>query len=303
MSREMMNTKEVAEYLGIHEKQVYALIKEKKIPCTRVTGKWIFPKNIIDEWITTDAWDGVDKAREKNSNVQGAILSAGSNDPILDILLSYMKKIHPDFYIFSCSTGSTNGLHLLKQGRTDIAWCHLLDPQTNEYNIPFISTYLQEMRITVVHLFYRELGFVISPKTSMNLKEVSDLANNDLEFINRQEGSGTRILLDHKLKQSNIDPTSIKGYDNEVYTHIEVGLSVLSGEADAGLATVAISRLLGLRFVPIIKESFDMVLSQKTFFNKGVLAFIDVLNSENFRDMVKPLGDYDFNESGKIIYS
>ena len=303
MPKDMMNTKEVAEYLGIHEKQVYALIKGKKIPCTRITGKWIFPKHIIDKWITTNAWEGIIQAKENSKRLQCTILSAGSNDPILDILLSYMKKIHPDFYIFSCNTGSTKGLSLLSQGNTDIAWCHLFDFKSGEYNIPFISTFLPEMKITVVHLFYRELGFVLSPYTSLQLKEFSDLANNKLHFINRQKGSGTRVFLDYKLQQANIDPMFIKGYDNEVYTHIEVGLSVLSGEADAGIATIAISKLFGLRFVPLVRESFDMILSQKTFFNKGVQAFIDVLDTENFRKMVKPLGNYDFKESGKIIYS
>src|SRR4030042_6655772 len=95
MSDELMNTKEVAEYLDIHEKQVYALIKAKRIPCTRVTGKWIFPKHLIDEWIAIKAQESVAGEKDKRRRVKGAILSAGSNDPNLDVLLSYMKKTHP----------------------------------------------------------------------------------------------------------------------------------------------------------------------------------------------------------------
>ncbi len=141
MPEELMNTKEVAKHLGIHEKQVYALIKAKRIPCTRVTGKWVFPRRMIDEWIETNARSGMAEARKKSRRIEGALLAAGSNDPILDILKTYIRKTYPEFYIFSANTGSTDGLKALNQGYTDIAWSHLLDPKSGEYNIPFLSTY------------------------------------------------------------------------------------------------------------------------------------------------------------------
>ena len=303
MSKDMMNTKEVAEYLRINEKRVYSLIKAGRIPCTRITGKWVFPKHIIDEWITTHTQAGTTKAKGKSKVIEGAILSAGSNDPILDILLSYMKQTHPGFYIFTCSIGSANGLRMLGERKIDVAWCHLLDPNTGEYNIPYLAAYLQDMKAAVVHLFYRELGFVIAPTAEANVSGFNDLTAEWVKFVNRQEGSGTRVLLDYQLQQSGIDPASVKGYERVVYTHFEVGLAVLSGEANVGIASVAISKLFGLPFVPVVRESFDMVLPQETFFEKGVQAFIDALNTEKFREKVKPLGNYDFSESGKIIYS
>ncbi len=303
MPGDMMSTKEVAEYLGIHEKQVYALIKANKIPCTRITGKWIFPKNLIEQWINADAKRGVAGIKERGRRVEGAVLSAGSNDPNLDILLSFVKQDHPGFYIFSCNTGSTEGLRLLKDGYTDIAWCHLFDPETGEYNIPYLSTYLPDIKITVVHLFYRELGFVTAPDVSFEIKDFDDLTQDGVSFINRQEGSGTRLLIDYRIKEGRIDAGNIKGFKKDVFTHVEVGLSILAGQANVGIATVAIAKLFGLPFVPIVKESFDMVLSQDMFFDKGVQAFIDTLNTKEFRKKISPLGNYDFNESGKIIYS
>ncbi|NWG02589.1 MAG: helix-turn-helix domain-containing protein, partial [Syntrophaceae bacterium] len=98
MSDEMMNTKEVAKYLGIHEKQVYALIKSRRIPSTRVTGKWVFPKKLIDEWIDSNAKTGFEQAKQKTRKIEGALLASGSNDPILDMLHTYMKKSYPEFY-------------------------------------------------------------------------------------------------------------------------------------------------------------------------------------------------------------
>ncbi len=303
MSEEMMSTKEVAKYLSIHEKQVYALIKSKKIPSTRVTGKWVFPKKLIDEWIDSSAKGGLEQARSKSRKIEGAFLASGSNDPILDMLHTYMKKSYPEFYIFSANTGSTDGLEALNLGYTDIAWSHLFDPKTNEYNIPFLSTYLPQKKPVVVNLFLRELGFVVAPKNPLNIRSFEDLAQKKVRLINRQKGSGTRILLDHHLKRLRITPSKINGYEKEVYTHFEVGLSILSKEADVGIATIAVSKLLGLPFIAITQESFDMILDQSTFFEKGIQAFIEILNSQEFRNRVERLGSYDFKNSGKILYS
>jgi putative molybdopterin biosynthesis protein len=303
MSEEMMSTKEVAKYLGIHEKQVYALIKSKRIPSTRVTGKWVFPKRVIDEWIEHNAQKGLGQAREKSRRVEGALLASGSNDPILDILHTHMRTLYPEFYIFTANTGSTDGLKALNMGYTDIAWSHLFDPKSSEYNIPFLSTYLPNVKPVVVNLFYRDLGFVIISKNPLGIKGFEDLARKGIRFVNRQKGAGTRVLLDYHLKRLRIPSSKIQGYEKEVYTHFEVGLAVLSKEADVGIATGAVSKLLGLSFIPITRESFDMLLDQSTFFEKGLQAFIEILNSKEFRNRVERLGSYDFKNSGKILYS
>ncbi len=303
MPNEIMNTREVAKYLGIHEKQVYALIKAQRIPATRVTGKWVFPKKLIDEWIEKNARHGMNEARERSKKMGDALLAAGSNDPLLDMLHNYMRKKYPEFYVFYANVGSTEGLKALKAGHTDIAYSHLLDPPSGQYNIPFIAHHLSHLRPVVVNLFHRDLGLVVAPKNPLHIQRFEDLARPEIKFINRQEGSGTRVLLDYYLQRLGIKPSRIKGYDKEVYTHFEVGLAILSGQADVGLATIAVSKLLGLSFMPIIQESFDMILDQSTYFRKDIQAFIDILNSKDFRSQVGWLGNYDFSSSGKIIYS
>jgi len=303
MSEEMMNTKVVAQYLGIHEKQVYALIKAKRIPSTRVTGKWVFPKKLIDEWVELHAQKGIGEVREKGKRIEGALLAAGSNDPVLDMLQTYSKKVHPEFYIFSANTGSTEGLKALDRGYTDIAWSHLFDPATSDYNIPFLPSYLPHIKPVVVNLFCRVLGFIVAPDNPLGIRKFEDLARKETNFINRQSGSGTRILLDYHLQKLGIPAFNIKGYEKEVFTHFEVGLSVLSKEADAGIATSAIAKIMGLSFVPITRESFDMILDQTTFFKKGIQAFIKILDAKDFRNKVAGLGSYDFSNSGEIRYS
>ncbi|OGP63939.1 MAG: hypothetical protein A2169_08835 [Deltaproteobacteria bacterium RBG_13_47_9] len=303
MSEEMMNTKEVGKYLGIHEKQVYALIKSKRIPSTRVTGKWVFPRKLVEEWIESNAKSGLEQARQKSRRIEGALLASGSNDPILDMLQTYMKKSYPEFFIFSANTGSTDGLRALDKGYTDIAWSHLFDPKSGGYNIPFLSHYLPNVEPVVVNLFHRDLGFVTAPKNPFHVNGFEDLTRKGLRFINRQKGSGTRVLLDHHLKRRILPSSKISGYDREVFTHFEVGFSILSKEADVGIATIAVSKFLGLSFVPITQECFDMILDRSTYFERGIQAFIEILNSLEFRNRVKSLGNYDFKDSGKILYS
>ena len=235
--------------------------------------------------------------------MEGALLASGSNDPVLDFLLTGMRHTHPEFYFFCANTGSTEGLKALGGGYTDIAWTHLLDQESGRYNIPFLPKYLPDMKAVLVHLFRREIGIVAAPGNPLGIAGIEDIAGKKVRFVNRQAGSGTRILLDHHIGRLGISSSSIDGYDREVYTHVEVGLSILSGEADAGIATVAVSRLMGLHFIPVTRENFDMVLGQSTYFNKGIQALMEVLRSPGFRERFERLGGYGFEDSGKILYS
>jgi len=303
MPAENMSTKEVAEYLGINEKQVYALIKTKSIPCTRVTGKWVFPKRLIDRWITTSALKDGPVIDESARSESEDLFAAGSNDPVLDIVITHMKNGDPNTHIFSSVTGSTEGLRLLGSGFTHIAWCHLADPVTGEYDMEMLENLLPHKKIAIVHLFQRELGFLLPPDSKEKTMNFTIIADKKLRFVNRQAGSGTRIVTDKLLSGENISHESINGYISEVNTHLEVGLMILSGEFDTGIATSAIAKILGLKFIPLIKENFDMVILQEAFFRDEVQAFIETLNADSFRKMVSHLGNYNFTNSGKILYS
>ena len=302
MSDELMNTKEVAGYLGIHEKQVYALIKTGRMPATRVTGKWIFPRKVIDGWIEANAKSGLEAARQKSSRISGALLASGSNDPVLDVLHTCLRKTHPELFIFSANTGSTEGLTALDKGFTDIAWSHLFDPETGEYNIPYLERLFPHVKAVVVNLFFRELGFVTAKGNPLRIGAFEDLVRKGVRFINRQAGSGTRLLLDHHLAKSGIPSDRIAGYDDDVSTHIEVGLAVLSGGADVGIATAAVSNLLGLDFVSITRERFDMICDRSVFFQKEVQALMEALNGDPFRKRIEKLGNYDFKSAGRVLY-
>lgn len=303
MPAELMNTKEVAKYLDIHEKQVYLLIKAGKIPCSRVTGKWIFPKKLIDEWIESSAQDGLQQARKKINAIEGALLASGSNDPVLDMLFSSIKKDHEAFNIFSANTGSLAGLVALNSGLTDIAFSHLYDSKTGDYNTPYLKQYCPDHQPVVVNLFYRQIGFVVTKSKASIFKGWESLTKKNIRFINRQQGSGIRILLDQKLEERGIAHEDIIGYADQVYTHFEVGLSLASDEADVGIASAAVAKILDLEFKPIVSERFDMVLDKSTFFQPVVQAFIETLQSEPFKNRVEKIGNYNFKDAGRILHS
>jgi excisionase family DNA binding protein len=303
MSRELMNTKEVAKYLDIHEKQVYLLIKAGKIPCTRVTGKWIFPVKLIDEWIESSAHDGLQQARKRVNSIDGALLASGSNDPVLDMLLTAIKKEHPDFNIFSANTGSVAGLEALNSGLTDIAFSHLYDAKTGDYNTPYLKVYCPDQTPVVVNLFYRQIGFLIAGSAAGIFRGWESLTQNEVRFVNRQKGSGIRLLLDQELSGRGIAADDVTGYQNEVYTHFEVGLSLVSGEADVGIASAAVAKILDIEFRPLVEERFDMILSKDTFFQPPVQAFMETLQSGEFKRRVEKIGNYNFKDAGRILHS
>lgn len=303
MSQELMNTKEVAQYMGVHEKQVYTLIRSKRIPSTRITGKWLFPKKLIDEWIETHAKSGLVEAKRKGKRIEGALLASGSNDPLLDFLQTDLRRNFPEVYLFSTNIGSIAGLKALNSGFTDLAWSHLLDPRSGEYNIPYLQSYLPNVKAVVVNLFHRDLGFVVIQNNPLKICGFKDLTKKGVQFINRQSGSGTRLLIDQRLNDLGISPLKVEGYKNEVNTHIEVGLSILGRTASVGIATMAVSKLLGLDFISITRERFDMILSRETFFHQGVQAIIGLLHGKEFREKVERIGGYDLRDTGKVLYA
>ena len=304
MSDTFMNTKEVALYLDIHEKQVYALVKAGRIPATRATGKWIFPKRMIDEWIETQAKEGLKEAKRKSSRIEGALLAAGSNDPVLDLLLSAMQSSHPDFYIFTASMGTTAGLKALNLGYTDVAWSHLPDTEKGGYNTrEALAPHLPNIRTVVVHLFDRDLGLLVRSGNPLNIEGLQDVIAGKARQVNRQEDAGTRLYLDDRLRKAGAPPETIPGYGDRVFTHMDVGLAILAGKADTGIASTAIARLLGLHSIPLATESFDMVLNQVTFFTKGIQVFLDHLQSALFQERAAGLGGYDFKNAGRVLYA
>ena len=295
---ELMNTRDVARYLGINEKKVYFLAKAGKIPCTRVTGKWNFPKKLIDQWIDESAAKLV--GRKTKANEQAVLLAAGSDDPSLGILHDLYEAETKPASFFMTTVGSSGGLAAIRSGGVDFATAHLLEPARAIDDTP-VAKALSPAAAVVVELFYRELGLLVSPGNPRGIKSLRDLTHPKLKFINRQPGSGTRIYLDQELSRDRLNAKKVSGYDTVVSTHLEVGMRVLTGGADVGLATRTTAQLLGLDFIPLTRERFDIMIPQDRFLTQGIQVLLGIIGSREFRKRLGALGGYDTSESGRII--
>jgi putative molybdopterin biosynthesis protein len=300
--KELLSTKEVAEYPSINEKQVYRLIKERKIPATKVTGKWLFPKGLVDECVRNGAGECVTVSPKKGYS-ENQVVIAGSNDLALELLIKSTNLQHPQYSISSVSNlGSFAGLTALQNGNCDIAASHLLDPETGEYNSTFIRKHFPELRVVILNLVHREQGLIVNKGDPLGIKTLDDLINKKVVFINRQEGSGTRVLLDFRLKEDGIDPSAIPGYDKIAHAHMEVALAIFGGSADVGVGIHAAAKMLGLDFIPLPTERFDLIIRSENYDNGGVKALRKVLSSEEFKSTVTRMGGYETRDTGNIMY-
>ena len=232
--------------------------------------------------------------------INNTIVSIGSHDITLDILSDEIRNRGNDIRIASGNVGSLGGLLALKKGTAHMAGCHLLDIQTGEYNISYIHKYLEGVPVHVFNLVARDQGLIIQKGNPKEVKGIGDLKRDDITFVNRQPGSGTRILFDYKLKEMGIDPARISGYENEEYTHMNVAVSVLNGMADVGLGIMAAARALDLDFIPVIKEQYDLVVPSSFVDDPKIELIIGVARSREFRERVKELGGYNPAKSGDL---
>jgi putative molybdopterin biosynthesis protein len=245
----------------------------------------------------------VELIRNKNE-IKNTIVCIGSHDNTLDILANMVKKKYPEFSLSSAHVGSMGGLMALKKGEAHFAGTHLLDEQSGEYNIPFIKRLLSDKNIVLINLVYRQQGLLVKKGNPKNIKGFEDLIRDDVIFINRQGGSGTRLLLDKHLKELGINPYMVKGYDREEYTHMAVASAVLTGLADTGLAVYSSANALGLDFIPVANERYDLVIPAEFIDTEMIRILLDIIrNDKEFRATVESLGGYDTRDMGKIVYS
>ncbi|MCK4467078.1 MAG: hypothetical protein KAU60_01870, partial [Desulfobacterales bacterium] len=189
----------------------------------------------------------------------------------------------------------------IKKGACHIAGSHLLDEEDGSYNISYIKKYLPGRSIKLVNLVFRDQGLIVFPGNPKQIKGIEDLAREDITMINRQAGSGTRILLDYSLKGLGIDPGAIKGYENEEFTHMSVAVAVLSKAVDVGLGIYAAAKALKLDFIPVVTEEYDLVIPEEYFESKNIQILLETINSQEFKKSVKALGGYHTERTGEII--
>jgi putative molybdopterin biosynthesis protein len=235
------------------------------------------------------------------SSINNTIVVVGSHDNTLDVLADRIRAGRNNLTLSSSHVGSMGGLMAIKSGVCHLAGSHLLDTADGSYNVSYIRKYLPGMKIKLVHLVFRDQGLIIAKGNPKGVKGIEDLARKDITFINRQGGSGTRILLDYRLKQFGIDPEHITGYDNEEFTHMSVAVSVLSGSSDVGLGIFAAANALHLDFIPVVTEQYDLVIPDVYFETENMQILLETINTADFKKRVEALGGYSTKKTGEIM--
>jgi putative molybdopterin biosynthesis protein len=216
-------------------------------------------------------------------------------------LLEPARQRSPEYLISATNLGSFGGLEALKQGKAHVALAHLRDPATGEYNLPFLSQYVPLDAIVTITLWHRRVD-LLQRSTGPQVESFADLRQRKVHFVNRQRGSGIRWLIDQRLQEAKVKTSQLKGYDTEVWTHWEVGMSILRHQADVGVAAESVAHLFGLMFREVVEERFDLVVLKDHYFTKLVQALLEVLASTEFKTRATALGGYDVRDTGKVVF-
>ena len=234
-------------------------------------------------------------------SVLRTIVIVGSHDNTLDVLADQIKARHPQLTLSSSHVGSMGGLMAIKRGVCHLAGSHLLDPFDGSYNVSYIKKHLPNDEIKLVNLVLRDQGLIVRRGNPKGLAGIEDLARDDISFINRQAGSGTRMLLDYRINQIGMPPEDINGYHHEEFTHMAVAVAVLSGTADAGLGIYAAAAALDLDFIPVVTEQYDLIIPAAHFESENIQLLLETVVSPEFKRRVEALGGYHTERTGEIV--
>ena len=214
--------------------------------------------------------------------VNNTLVSIGSHDVIMDVAADLMSLREKQYVLSSSHVGSMGGILALRNGETHMAPIHLLDEETGEYNVSYIRRYIKDKDISLIKCVKRIQGLMVKKGNPMGINSLNDIAQAKARFVNRQRGSGTRLLLDYNMKKLNIDPADISGYDREEFTHLKVAAAVAAGDADCGLGVYSAAVLMDLDFIPLCHEEYDLAVPTKLLQDDKVKEFIEVIRSDKF---------------------
>ncbi len=293
-----LTTKEVAALLNVNEKMVYVLVNDKGLPATKVTGKWLFPRRLVEEWLEVNISNYRPAAVAVDESL---LLLAGSDDPLFQSALALFQQSNTGKMAYFANVGSMGGVTALRRGLCHIGVCHLLQDENEDYNFDFANQQLDQTPV-FLNFSKREQGFLVAKGNPKKIKEISDLCKDGVTIANRPLGTGTRLLLDHELERYKISTKHVKGYTKEVNRHIDAGLEVLSGRADVAPAIRAVAGLLGLDFIPLRWERFDLIISRDRFFERGIQDFVGLLHEKEFRQLAASFDGYDVSLCGKMLF-
>ena len=261
----------------------------------KISGYIDFPEDMerIPAGSTVNVNSCVSEEQLKNT-----ILFIGSHDSLVDEISKILVQRKSKFSLSSAHVGSMGGIQAIRRSEAHLAGIHLLNEKDGSYNQSFVNKYFSSGEVSLIECVGRTQGIMVAKKNPKNITSISSLCNPGIRYINRQKGSGTRILFDYLCKKEGIITDSITGYDHEEFTHNDVAKLIAKGEADAGLGVHADAKLYDLDFIPIYSEQYDLLIPDTMKNHPGIIEIIDILKSEEFAEKAAMLGGYTLNKPG-----
>ncbi|MGO1117932.1 substrate-binding domain-containing protein [Rhodovibrionaceae bacterium A322] len=294
---DLMTTKEVAAYLRLKERRIYELLKQKDIPATRVTGKWLFPRALIDLWLA-------ENLEGQQPTTTSPPVIAGSQDPLLEWAVRES----------SCGLallpgGSLDGLKHFSAGQARVAGLHIYEPaeedgvQAREFNRATVAATFPGQPLVLMEWARRRQGLVVAQGNPLKLGSLDDVKQARARVVQRQKAAGSQLLLAHLLGKAGLQLSNLETLPNPARTEMDLGLAVLEGRADAGLAVEAVARSLKLDFVPLFEERYDLLIRRRDYFEEPFQRLLTFAQSSIFNERVEALQGYDVSHLGRIHYN
>lgn len=303
MEQELLTAQEAADLLKIKKATVYEMVKRGRLPAVKVGKQLRIAKTELEQMLRlTGNKQPQPAASQPEGTENGGIILCGQ-DSCLNIISNHISALPGAETILRSYAGSYNSLTMLYQGKVDIATSHLWDEETGRYNIPFITRLLPGIPAVVVRLLGRNMGIYVKAGNPKHISGIESLQDGTISMVNREKGSGTRILLDERLKTLGIDRLKIPGYFREYHNHLSIAGAVARGEADFGMGTEsAAMQVSGIDFLPIQREWYDLVFPSDRAQEPTFRLLMNYLTGGGFRDEVAATGNYDLSQTGQVFH-
>ena len=291
---ELMTTREVATYLRIKERKVYELISTRRIPCSRVAGKWLFPKVLIDLWVVQNS----EGSSNRNAALDRPPIVGGSHDPLLEWCVR-----ESECELATMFNGSLDGLQRFAKATVLCCGLHVLDPDMADYNWPIARRTLADLDVVLIEWTWREQGLIVAAGNPHNIHNLADVQNGAVRLVARQEGAGSRLLFEHLLRKQHLDPTALHFIGPPVRSETELALAVRDGKADAGFGIAAVARQCRVDFVPLYRERYDLVICRREYFEPPFQRLLAFTRTTRFAEKAAEFGGYDITGVGRVTYN
>ncbi|HVJ49356.1 helix-turn-helix transcriptional regulator [Desulfitobacterium sp.] len=300
-----LTVEETAQLLKVSKYTIYELIKRGEIPAQRIGRQLrIDPDSLFNSLHETTQEQNhaiIDPVVKLETPAQDLVF-IGSHEPVVELFADFWKHSSAPLELHLEFKGSMEGLMALYHNQAQISGIHLWDDQTQEYNLPFVHYVLPGEPVTLINLVKRVQGFIVQPGNPWGIKSWEDLTHKGLRFMNRQKGSGTRLKLDSYLHEAKISPAEIQGYSQEVNTHLDIASCVANDQADVGIGVQSAAHRMGLDFIPLFHERYDLVLLHEKIPVEAYQHILKILSSPAFHNAIERQVGYDTSTTGKILY-